>query len=102
MAGQTARLLRHFPLGQNFIDKSLLRPVMDDNRNSHRAETEIGLRFMGSPPDERTTHRRSVLLWMFQLEQPVVPAPLANADPAGRGGRPYAGYGLNSPGGSDI
>jgi hypothetical protein len=77
MAGPTARLLRHFPLGQNFIDKSLLRPVMDDNRNSHRAETEIGLRFMGSPPDERTTHRRSVLLWLFQLEQPVVPAPLA-------------------------
>jgi hypothetical protein len=39
---------RYFLL-QRLSDKSLLRLARDDNKNNHRAETEVGLRLMGQP-----------------------------------------------------
>jgi hypothetical protein len=36
-------------LDQRLRDKSPLRLAMDDNKNNHRAETEVGLRLMGQP-----------------------------------------------------
>jgi hypothetical protein len=40
---------RYLLLTQSLNDKSPLRLAMDDNRNSHRAETELGLRLIGQP-----------------------------------------------------
>jgi hypothetical protein len=41
--------LRDRLLDQRLSDKSPLRLAMDDNKNNHRAETEVGLRLMGQP-----------------------------------------------------
>jgi hypothetical protein len=38
---------RYFLLAPKRNDRSPLRPVRDDNKNSHRAETEYGLRRKG-------------------------------------------------------
>jgi hypothetical protein len=43
------RQLRYLLLAQSLNDKSLLRLAMDDNKNNHRAETELGLRLIGQP-----------------------------------------------------
>jgi hypothetical protein len=59
------------------MDRSPLRRAMDDNRNNHREETEIGLRLMRQPLPTlnadscsvRTTHRRFRGLQMFKWEQ---------------------------------
>ena len=59
------------------MDSSPLRLTMDDNRNNHRAETEIGLRLMRQPLPTlnadsygvRSTHRRFPGLRMFKWEQ---------------------------------
>jgi hypothetical protein len=40
---------RYFLLEQRLRDKSLLRFAMDDNKNNHRAESELGLRLIGQP-----------------------------------------------------
>jgi predicted DNA binding CopG/RHH family protein len=42
------RQLATFFLDQRLSDRSLLRRVRDDNKNSHRADTEAGLRLMES------------------------------------------------------
>jgi len=44
---------RYFLLAPKRNDRSPLRPVRDDNRNSHRAETEYGLRRKGHTPRGR-------------------------------------------------
>lgn len=41
--------LRDCLLDQRLSDKSPFRLAMDDNKNNHRAETEVGLRLMGQP-----------------------------------------------------
>jgi hypothetical protein len=41
------------PLRQRLIAKTPLRLAIDDNRNSHRPETELGLRRIGRPPRGR-------------------------------------------------
>ena len=41
--------MRYFLLGQRLSDRSPLRLASDDNKNNHRAETEIGLRLMRQP-----------------------------------------------------
>jgi hypothetical protein len=39
-----------YPLRQRLIAKSRFRPAKDDNKNNQRAEIEVGLRLIGSPP----------------------------------------------------
>ena len=41
--------VRYFLLGQRLNDRSPLRLAREDNKNNHRAETEIGLRLMRQP-----------------------------------------------------
>jgi hypothetical protein len=43
------RQLRYFLVTQKFKAKSLLRLAMDDSKNNHKAETEVGLRLIRQP-----------------------------------------------------
>jgi hypothetical protein len=49
VANSDGRQLRYFLLDQRLSDKSPLRLAMDDNKNNHRAEIEVGLRLMRQP-----------------------------------------------------
>jgi hypothetical protein len=58
---------RYYRLVRRRNDRSPLRFNKDDNKNSHRAETEVGLRLMGQP--SRVEYHEK------QLEMPLhVPA----------------------------
>jgi hypothetical protein len=49
VSNSDGRQLRYFLLDQRLSDKSPLRLAMDDNKNNHRAEIEVGLRLMRQP-----------------------------------------------------
>ena len=71
---QRIKVLRSFRLVRRRNDRSPLRFNKDDNKNSHRAETEVGLRLMGQPSRlELITRSNSKCRCTFPLE-PIYPA----------------------------